>query len=119
MIHSVLLVEDDRDIRENMIEFLELEGYEVEAASNGLEALDRLKARTELPSVILLDLMMPVMDGIAFRREQRKDPRIAEVPVVLMTANGRAESHADQIAARALVKKPVDIDALADLLKSI
>ncbi|MFO0581640.1 MAG: response regulator [Anaeromyxobacter sp.] len=81
----VLLVEDDPDIRESLSEALRYEGYEVELAWHGREALARL-ARDPLPDVILLDLMMPVMNGWEFREAQLEDAALADIPVVVISA---------------------------------
>jgi CheY-like chemotaxis protein len=114
---SILVVEDDPGIREAMMEFLESEGYEVRSTVNGREALDHLAATDRLPGVILLDLMMPVMDGFRFREEQGKDPRLAAVPVIVMTADSQLEAHKHTLRASAYIRKPVDIDTLSELLK--
>ena len=84
----ILLVEDDADIRLQVVLALELEGYEVVQASNGKEALALLRSSSPegLPCCIILDLMMPVMDGWEFRRRQREDPALASVPVVVLSA---------------------------------
>jgi CheY-like chemotaxis protein len=82
--HRVLVLEDDRDMREALVEVLRLEGYEVDAAGNGADGL--ALARNHRPDVILLDLMMPGMSGWEFRAEQLKDARLAEVPVIVMSA---------------------------------
>jgi two-component system, chemotaxis family, chemotaxis protein CheY len=119
MAKKVLLVEDDRDIRDCMIEFLQFEGYEVLVACNGQEALDLLKEQKEMPIAILLDLMMPVMDGFKFAEERKKIPKLAEVPVILMTANSNAEAHMVTTGAKALLRKPVDIDDVAKMLSTI
>jgi CheY-like chemotaxis protein len=82
--HRVLVIEDDRDMRDALVEALRLEGYEVDAASDGAQGLSL--ARQHRPDVILLDLMMPIMSGWEFRAAQVGDPRIAEVPVIVMSA---------------------------------
>jgi len=81
MAHSapVLVVEDDRDVRESLVAVLEDAGYRVMSAADGRAALDLLRAGPR-PAVILLDLMMPVMDGFEFRAEQVRDPSLADVP---------------------------------------
>jgi CheY-like chemotaxis protein len=113
MASKVLVVEDDRDIRRNLKRLLELEGYVVEVAENGKVALDSLNTAAVLPSVIILDLMMPVMDGFAFREEQRKVDRLAHIPVAIMTADGRIDEKKRLTKANAALKKPADV---ADIL---
>ncbi|HET6281370.1 MAG TPA: response regulator [Polyangia bacterium] len=83
--HTVFVVDDDRDIREDLGDLLREEGFGVEAAWNGAEALNRLKAGFR-PDVIILDIMMPVMDGKTFRGELQKLPELAGIPVIGLTA---------------------------------
>lgn len=106
---TVLIVEDDVDTREMLGRFLELEGFNVETAANGRQALDRLEAGAAA-SVIVLDLMMPVMDGWQFRREQARRASLANIPVIVVSAAGRDRMH--QIDANAFVSKPVDLEEL-------
>lgn len=115
---KILVVEDDVDIRENIAEFLMSEDYAVLTAADGQQALDILRTESALPRVILLDLRMPRMDGFKFREEQEKDARLAAIPVLLMTADAQIESEKFKIGARAYVKKPIDIEALSDMLKT-
>src|SRR5947207_15447872 len=82
----ILIVEDDFDIREALTQILEDEGFQVRCASNGREALE-VATSGPAPRLILLDLMMPVMNGWQFRAEQLKDPRLAEVPVLVISAD--------------------------------
>src|SRR4051794_8391277 len=103
----VLIVEDDGDLREMMAQLLTLEGYPAEAVANGKEALEYLKNARQ-PRLILLDLMMPVMDGWEFRRHQREDPKLAAVPVVVLSALDA--SRAVAIDGAAFLKKPLDFD---------
>jgi CheY-like chemotaxis protein len=110
----VLLVDDDRDIRETLRELMEDEGFEVATARNGAEALER--ARDVRPGLVLLDLFMPGMDGAEFRRRQLEDPAIAGVPVVVISAAAGLE---DRIAAmRPLMhlEKPIQLDVLLALV---
>src|SRR5690349_1561300 len=79
--HPILIVEDDADLRDMMAQLLLLEGFDAYAVANGREALDYLH-HADAPNLILLDLMMPVMDGWEFRREQQRDPQLAGVPVI-------------------------------------
>ena len=106
---GVLIVDDDPDIRDSLREVLEDEGYEVATVANGREALDHLKASNPRPCVILLDLMMPVMDGWQFRKEQKQDPEIAGIPLVVITATGTRPVLID---AAELVMKPLDLERL-------
>jgi len=85
-IADILLAEDDDDLREAMTDTLMDAGYRVAAVANGLDALEWLRGAEAPPALILLDLMMPVMDGWRFREEQRSDPKAALVPVVILSA---------------------------------
>jgi len=106
---TVLIVEDDNDTREMLGRFLELEGYTVETAENGKRALERLGSGVGA-CVILLDLMMPVMDGWQFRQEQIRDASLADIPVIVVSAAGR--ERLEKIQANAYLSKPVDLDEL-------
>lgn len=108
----ILLVEDDQDIRETLQEVLLAEGYVVEIACNGQEALDCLRAATTLPNLVLLDLTMPVKDGLEFREEQQRDPILAGVPVVIMSAASQIEEKRLHMNVHAAIKKPFDIDVM-------
>jgi CheY-like chemotaxis protein len=110
----VLVVEDDEGIREALVDLLDSEGFSVTSAIHGADALERLRAASELPDVILLDLMMPVLDGWAFRAEQRQDPKLSAIPVVVITASRNADLTA--LAPKAFLKKPIDFDELLRVL---
>jgi CheY-like chemotaxis protein len=110
----ILIIEDDPDVRVTLVDLLEDAGYPVDCAANGQEALDHLRRGT-LPSVILLDLMMPVMDGWEFRREQRRDPRVANVPVIVLSALDR--TRVGDLGEAAFMKKPLDFDRLLELVR--
>jgi signal transduction histidine kinase len=110
----LLLVEDDPSIRRTLAEMLDDEGYAVRAVSNGREALDELRTAGP-PDVILLDLMMPVMDGWEFRVEQRSDPTLRGIPLLAMSADLSAKARA--IAADAYVRKPIDFPELLSQLR--
>jgi CheY-like chemotaxis protein len=105
----VFIVEDDVDTREMLGRFLELEGYQVETAANGRQALDLLASGIKA-CVILLDLMMPVMDGWQFRREQISNKALADIPVIVVSAAGR--DRVRDIDANAFLSKPVDLEQL-------
>src|SRR5262249_3430503 len=109
---TLLLVEDDEDIRDIMGEALRSHGYEVLLAVNGRDGLVKLEASKNQPRVILLDLMMPDMDGRQFVAELRKVPRWKELPVVIVTGSGRrAQAHGDLDVVGWLFK-PVELDDL-------
>ena len=112
---QILIVDDDGDIRETLSQILEEEGYGVLMASNGAEALARLR-EAPCPDLILLDLMMPVMDGWQFRTEQRRDPALAEIPVIILSAAGNLHDNTRGFGAAATIKKPIYLD---DLLEAI
>ena len=114
---SVMIVEDDPDTREMLERFLELEGFEVRTAANGQLALEALHADSA-SSVILLDLMMPVMNGWQFRAAQASDPKIAGIPVVVVTAAGTRDD-IPAIQADAWLSKPVDLDRLLATIGAI
>jgi CheY-like chemotaxis protein len=84
----ILIVDDDPDIRAALSELLESEGYEVTSAANGAAALAQLRGEGAKPCAILLDLMMPYMNGWEFRAEQLRDPELRDIPIVLLTASG-------------------------------
>jgi CheY-like chemotaxis protein len=114
---GVLIVEDDPDIRDTIAQILQEEGYDVAAASNGKEALDKLESGP-VPKLILLDLMMPVMDGWLFRAEQQKrDRSIADIPVVVLSADGNVRQQAVNLKANGHLRKPVGIDALLETVE--
>ena len=114
---KILLIEDAVDIQNLLAQLFELEGYEVLSAFHGKEALTKLHSLECLPHIILLDLMMPVMDGYAFRREPRMHPRIATIPTVVMTAERDIHSKRNEIPADAYIQKPLDIDHLLDVVR--
>jgi CheY-like chemotaxis protein len=110
----VLIVEDDVELRDMMAQLLTLEGFVATAVANGREALDYL-GRGDRPDIILLDLMMPVMDGWEFRRKQQSDPALATVPVVVLSALDHRR--AAEVDAVAFLKKPLDFDRLLELVR--
>ena len=111
---TVLVVDDDRDIRETLQEILEIEGYEVQTARNGAEGLER--ARELRPAVILLDLFMPVMDGTEFRQRQLQDTELAGIPVVIVSAAAGLEERIAALGVAGHLEKPLDIDHLFDVV---
>jgi CheY-like chemotaxis protein len=110
---SVLVVDDDSAVRRAVARFLRSEGLDVLEASNGEEGLTRLRETPEV-SAILLDLRMPIMDGWTFRREQRQDPAIADIPVVIMS--GADVDRFNELEAAATFEKPVQMSEVAVVL---
>lgn len=104
----VLVVDDEPQVRATVSEALELEGYDVAQATNGLEALASLAIRE--PEVIILDLWMPVMDGWAFRRAQLASH--PHIPVVILSALDLSSERLRELRANALIGKPFDLDVL-------
>lgn len=111
----VLLVEDDDALRETLQACMELEGYEVCAARNGAEALER--AREHTPALIITDLRMPEMDGYAFLQARLEDPEMAGIPVIVMSAE-RDLAERDLGAVNAVLPKPLELEQLLDALHS-
>jgi len=111
---TILVVDDEPFIRAFLAMVLEDEGYRVETATNGREAL--AMAHDRAPDVVLLDLLMPVLDGAGFLRECRADPAFGTVPVLLMSA---ADAHVRTEAwgAQAVLAKPFDVDRLVEAVE--
>jgi CheY-like chemotaxis protein len=101
----VLIIEDDPDFGHLLAEILEMSGYSTTTAQDGLAALEHLKTE-ERPDVIMLDLMMPRMDGWEFRREQVKRPELASIPVIAMSADGHIGRKATELHAQGYLMKP-------------
>ena len=115
MDHRVLIIEDDPTIREVLVEVLGEHGYDAVGAANGREALDALDRSVDRPCVILLDLMMPVMDGRSFREQQLLRPELSGIPVIVLSAHLDHTITSDLHAA-AYLRKPV---RLAEVLRSV
>lgn len=114
----VLVVEDDPMLRESLAMLLKYDGFTVMVAEHGLDALQRLEQEPEAPCIIVLDLMMPVMDGIAFRAEQLKRDDLANIPVIITTGHDDAESVARATKACALLRKPFKPQQIIDLVRT-
>ena len=113
---SILVVEDHADLRDLLAVLLEGEGFVVQTATNGVEALKSLDSAR--PSLILLDLMMPVMTGDEFRERQLADPRYSDVPVICMTAAHDGRARAERIHADEYFQKPLDFDQLLTVVRA-
>jgi CheY-like chemotaxis protein len=112
--YRVLIVEDDADLREAIVVLLTQEGFETEVAGNGEEALE--KARAHPPDLIVLDLLMPVMDGWMFRAHQRYDPVLTTIPVVLLT--GIPIARLKNVGAAAALQKPFNPEQLVAAIRA-
>jgi CheY-like chemotaxis protein len=113
---EILIVDDDASIRESLADVLGDEGYRVQTATNGAEALNLLRAAAEhRPCVILLDLMMPVMNGQEFYAEQQRDPALCSIPVVVISADRDLALKVSGIHGEFL-PKPVRLDTVLDVL---
>ena len=113
----VLVVDDEVDVRDSVCAILEDVGFRCVAANDGaaaLRELERMAAEGAVPCVVLLDLMMPVMNGYDFRRRQKLIPEIADIPVILFTAYGPGAT-AD-VDAAGVLEKPVDLGKLVRTL---
>ncbi len=113
---AILLVEDAFELREALEEVLRLEGYAVQAAADGRQALSTLEAGFR-PCVILLDFEMPVMDGFEFRRHQTANPHFAAIPLIAHSGAYSVEKKADEIGAAAFIRKPANMEYLLALLQ--
>ena len=111
---SILVVDDDDDIRETVVEILEGEGHTVAQATNGVDALGYLR-RQGHPRLIILDLRMPVMDGWQFHREMQEDSTLAGIPVVVVSAHRDGEAPVP-VAASRFLRKPFEVRELLALV---
>jgi CheY-like chemotaxis protein len=111
MAKRILVVEDDTSIRELLVELLESEGYSVVSAVNGLEGLKVLQSESH-PDLILIDLMMPVMDGYSFRTEQLKNVIWSKIPTVVMSAEANAKEKMKNFNITAFLSKPVELETI-------
>ncbi len=114
----VLIVDDDFEVRDSLGDVLLESGYQVALAADGQEALELLAGGLR-PFAIILDVMMPVVDGIQFRALQRRDPAIADIPVVILSADRYVESRAGELQAAAYLTKPARIESILGLLEGL
>jgi CheY-like chemotaxis protein len=113
----ILIVDDDLDIREALSETLEDQGFSVVTAANGLEALALLHTMKIAPSVIMLDLMMPMMDGYGFLDERRKHPELAAIPVTIITAAHGVDPR--RLHNSPVIPKPIKVPQLVGMLRQL
>ena len=114
---KVLVVEDDTSIRELLIELLESEGYQVTASSNGVEALKSLEDL--IPDLILMDIMMPIMDGYAFRKELLLNTIWNQIPVLAMSAQFQGQQKLSDYGIFNFINKPLELNHLLETVKSL
>jgi len=117
---SVLIVEDDAEVLLCIESLLEFSDVHVQSCENGREALEYLAGLKdhELPSLILLDLMMPIMDGYAFRQEQLDQERLRYIPTIILSGHDRGKLDAQMMRCSAYLRKPFTIDELMDAVRN-
>ena len=103
-------------IRDSIVEFLDESGYQAVGASDGRDALDKLAATDPRPCLILLDLMMPIMDGRSFREQQLQTPELASIPIIVFSAYRDVAKTASDLNAAGHLEKPIN---LTDLLRTV
>ena len=113
---AVLVVDDDKNVRDLICAALAGNGYKTAAACNGREALSYLRGSTRRPRLILLDLMMPEMTGWEFRKEQQEDPYLAAIPVAIITGLTKFEGQAEDFGAVDVLCKPSKIEKLVSVV---
>jgi CheY-like chemotaxis protein len=114
----VLLVEDDFVLRSTLSELLALEGFRVECSADGRDAFRRL-LQPPKPDLILLDIMLPHLDGFEFRALQRKFPGFAHIPVVVISAHDLDSSSLDELELRMAFRKPLDVERLLSTMREL
>lgn len=115
--HTVFVIDDNHDIRETLRAFLELEGFRVETAVNGRDALGRLQQGLR-PCAIVLDLMMPIVDGYEFRRCQLEHPELSAIPVIVLSASDDWR-HRDELRGACVLLKPADAASIIELVRRL
>ena len=114
---TVCVVDDDCEVRESLRTLLQLDGYKVQTARDGQHALEQLRGGLR-PCIILLDLMMPGMDGRHFRAEQLRDPELAQIPVVIFSRHHDPQENATSLAPAAVLRKPAHIDTVLQVVEA-
>ncbi|HVE84993.1 MAG TPA: response regulator [Myxococcales bacterium] len=115
---TVLVVDDDSDLREAVADVLADAGYRVLTAEHGRAALDVLRDG-RAPDLILLDVMMPVMNGLDFAAQMRMDPRIASIPIIIFTAHADQARVAEAVRAAASLRKPLKVEDLLGVVEAV
>jgi CheY-like chemotaxis protein len=117
--NRILVLEDDGDIRRGLSELLGLKGYVVDSAGNGKQALEILRDSKNLPAVIVMDLMMPVMDGFEFRHAQAFDSTLWDIPVIIITAGNVSPAKIEELGASVVLMKPLVLDEFLGAVKRL
>ena len=118
MTGSILIVDDDYEVRDSLGDVLSEAGYQVVGAGHGGEALELLRGGLR-PLAIFLDVMMPIVDGVQFRAQQRREPELADIPVIVLTADRHVETKAADLAALAYLTKPARVETILGLLAKL
>jgi CheY-like chemotaxis protein len=113
----LLVVDDDRDLRESLTDFLALQGHIVHCVANGRAAIEWLKGRENYPGLIFLDLVMPVLDGWGFLLERSRNPLISLIPVVVMSGSPGIADRAKAAGAANVIRKPFGARELLPVIK--
>jgi len=116
--HYVLIVEDNQDVRETLVELLQSHGYDAVGAEHGRDALEKLDTLQAEPCVIVLDLMMPVMDGRAFRQAQLQKPSVSGVPVIVISAYDAPAQTLKELNPAAYLRKPINLRELVRVVRT-
>jgi two-component system OmpR family response regulator len=116
---SILVIEDEDDIRETLCDFFVEEGFTVAQAMNGKEALKWLDLPQSKADLILLDLMMPIMNGKEFLALREKNKNLRKIPVIIMSADNQTQEKAHALDVDLFIKKPIEIEKLISLVKQV
>jgi DNA-binding response OmpR family regulator len=114
---ALLIVEDDDDIRSDLTAILQVKGFDVRSAANGADALELLRSEPEPPCLIILDLMMPVMNGWELHAALREDPAYADVPVAVVSGAGSIDEKTAALDVAAVLSKPFELQHLIELVR--
>lgn len=115
---KIFIIEDDTSIRTTLMELLTMEGYDVHPYPHGQAGLDGLQTASVHPNLILLDLMMPVMDGYEFLLQIQKYPEMDNIPILVLSADGQATTKLSRERIKAFIKKPIDLDPFLNAVES-
>jgi CheY-like chemotaxis protein len=115
---QIVIVEDDGDIRNATLEFLEMEGYTAQGCVNGQDALSYLRSQgADLPNLLIVDLNMPIMNGPAFLAAQKADENLKKIPCVIMSANAENDAKDRKLPCNHYLRKPIDLDDLLAVVR--